>query len=390
MGVACCRVCGRPLYSQPLLRFANMPRAAQHLPGAEDLAEERGVDLDVFQCSGCGLVQLAGPPVPYYREVIRAAGVSDDMRRFRLTQFRELVGQYGLAGRRLIEIGCGRGEYLSLLTQCGVEAVGLEAGEASAAHCCAQGLNVFTGFVGDARAELPGGPYAGFMMLNFLEHLPDMNGALQGIAHNLEEGGIGLVEVPNFDMVVRKRLFAEFIADHLAYFTKETFGTVLRLNGFEVMDCREIWFDYIISAVVRKRAPTNVGDFRGYQARMTAELAAFFARLSGSKVAVWGAGHQALALLALSGLADRVRYVIDSAPFKQGRFTPATHRPIVSPERLDEDPVDAVIVMAGGYSNEVAGLLQAKYAGRLTVAVVRDTGLETLSAPSAAPSQSKI
>lgn len=64
-----CRNCGLPLPSTPLLHYRNMPAAAQYLPHAA--AEDAAAELELFQCSGCGLLQLGGAPVPYYREVIR-------------------------------------------------------------------------------------------------------------------------------------------------------------------------------------------------------------------------------------------------------------------------------------------------------------------------------
>jgi hypothetical protein len=93
---------------------------------------------------------------------------------------------------------------------------------------------------------------------------------------------------------------------------------------------------------------------------------------------VWGAGHQALTILALPGLKGRVRYVIDSAAFKQGRFTPSTHIPIVAPETLREDAVDAVIVMCAAYSNEVASIIQSDYSNIRFLAVLDDSGLREL------------
>jgi 2,4-dienoyl-CoA reductase-like NADH-dependent reductase (Old Yellow Enzyme family) len=47
---------------------------------------------------------------------------------------------------------------------------------------------------------------------------------------------VGLVEVPNFDMLIEKRMATEFIADHLSYFTANTFRTALELSGFEVVE----------------------------------------------------------------------------------------------------------------------------------------------------------
>jgi len=78
-----CRVCRNECYEPPLLRYGNMPRVAQFLPGPDSVELDKGVDLEVCQCSGCGLVQLSNDPVPYYRDVIRAAGFSDEMKSFR-------------------------------------------------------------------------------------------------------------------------------------------------------------------------------------------------------------------------------------------------------------------------------------------------------------------
>ena len=57
---------------EPLLRYENMPKAAQFMPDAGSLKNDQGVDLEVCQCAGCGFVQLSNIPVPYYREVVLA------------------------------------------------------------------------------------------------------------------------------------------------------------------------------------------------------------------------------------------------------------------------------------------------------------------------------
>jgi hypothetical protein len=93
-------------------------------------------------------------------------------------------------------------------------------------------------------------------------------------------------------------------------------------------------------------------------------------------VALWGAGHQALALIALFGLEGSIRYVIDSAPFKQGKYTPATHVPIVAPDALERDPVDAVIIAAAGYSGEVARTIRSRFDQSLGAVILRESGLE--------------
>jgi SAM-dependent methyltransferase len=348
-----------------------MPRAAQYLPDAGSLEGEAGVRLDVCQCSGCGLIQLDSDPVPYYREVIRATAVSEEMRDFRRCQLSDVVRECSLAGRKVLEVGCGAGEYLSILRECQVDAYGLEESAASVKRCVERGLRVSRGFVESESYEIQDGPFDAFMTFNYLEHLPAPNAVLRGIGNNLADGAVGLVEVPNFDLVIRDRVFSEFICDHLCYFTKATLVSTLQLNGFEVIRCAEIWHDYILAALVRKRGRVDLSDFFRCRAELQRNLDGYLQGYGDRRVAVWGAGHQALAVLSLTGIADRIQYVVDSAPFKQGKFTPATHIPIVSPNALDAEPVDAVIVMVAGYSDEVARIIRGRYGKRIDVAIVR-------------------
>jgi len=179
-------------------------------------------------------------------------------------------------------------------------------------------------------------------------------------------------------MILRNKLFSEFIGDHLFYFTRETLNTTLSLNGFEIIECNEVWCHYIISAVVKKRGKLDISHFYKYQAQLKNEIEEYICRFKDKKVAIWGAGHQALAIISLMNLADKIKYVVDSASFKQSKYTPATHIPIVSPEALDPDPVDAVIVMAASYSDEVAKIIRQKFDRNINVSILRDFGLEVV------------
>lgn len=373
-----CRVCNRMLYKEPLLRYANMPKSAQFLPDASTLALDKGANLEISQCSGCGLVQLTNPPVPYFREVVRAAAISEEMKSFREIQFSDFVRRFSLSGKKAVEIGCGRGEFLSILARCSVNAYGIEYSDESVNYCTKHGLKVTKDFIQNTADRLVDAPFDAFFILNFLEHLPDPNVIISGIGNNLSDGAVGLVEVPNFDMILRKRLFSEFINDHLFYFTRDTLWATLQLNGFEVLECRDIWHDYILSAVVKKRKRADLSSFEKCQTDLKREIEEFLKLYPTKKIAVWGAGHQALAVLALTDLGDKIHYVVDSAPFKQGKLTPATHIPIVSPDALLSDPVDAVIVMAASYSDEIVRIIKQQYDSKMGVSILRDFGLERI------------
>lgn len=370
-----CRVCFGKCFAEPLLQYRNMPKAAQLFPDADSLASEKGIDLDVCQCMQCGLIQLGNDPVPYYRKVIRAAAFSEEMKAFRKQQFIDLIQKYSLAGKKVVEIGCGRGEYLSIMQQAGADAYGLEQSVEAVQICKQNGLQVSQGFVENREQHIPGGLFDAFFMLNFLEHLPDPNTTLMGICNNLKEDAIGIIEVPNFDMMLQNNFFAEFIPDHLFYFTKNTLSTTLNKNGFEVIACDDIWHNYIISMIVKKRKKLDVAGFRRSQKKLQKQFADYFVGFKNKKIAVWGAGHQALALITLLNLTDKIKYVVDSATFKQNKYTPATHLPIVAPDMLNSDPVDAIIVMAASYSDEVVKIIREKF-NNISIAALRNFRLE--------------
>jgi 2-polyprenyl-3-methyl-5-hydroxy-6-metoxy-1,4-benzoquinol methylase len=371
-----CRVCGKRFFIDPLVTYCDMPVGAQHFPVSSELSVEKGVDIKVCQCSGCGLVQLANEPVPYHKDVIRASAFSEEMRLFRLEQFKEFIDQYALKHKKVIEIGCGRGEYLSLMNSFEVDVYGVEHNVASVEVCRQKNLKVSALYLDDETQQLPDAPFDAFFILNFLEHMPDPNTVLRIIKSGLSEGAIGMVEVPNFDETLKRNLFFDFVTDHLFYFTEETLAFTLRLNGFEVLEMRTVWHNALLSAVVRKRAPMEMKHFHKALEKFKDGIKGFLQQYCGRRIAVWGASHHALTILSMMKMQDAIVYVVDSAPFKQNHYTPVTHIPIVSPKRLKHDPVDVVIVMAAGYSDEVVSILKRDFGTSMTIAVLRDTELE--------------
>jgi len=378
MTISDCRVCGNEFFEKPILQLKNMPKSAQNFPDENSLSEDEGADLDVYQCSGCGLVQLNCEPVSYYKEVIRASAFSGEMREFRIKQFDEFVKEFSLEHKKVIEIGCGKGEYLALMKQSGANAYGTEYSPESSLHCVGEGLNVESIYIEDENCDLHDAPFDAFFIMNFFEHLPEPNTVLRGVYNNLSDDGIGLVEVPNFNMILEKNLFSEFIADHLFYFTKKTLTSTLERNGFEIIDCKEIWHDYIISATIRKRKKIDISRFDDHQMKIKREINDYIYSFDQRPVAVWGAGHQSLAVLSLTEVSNRVCYVVDDALFKQGKYTPATHVPIVSSDMITEQPPAAIIVMAASYSDEVSKKVLENFDENIGLSILRDDGLEII------------
>ncbi len=372
-----CRLCNRPVGQNVILKYHSMPSSAQGFLDEQELVNDHGSQLVVCQCKSCGLVQVKGEPVAYYRDVIRATSVSQEMKEYRQSQFGKWIKKYHLTGKKIVEIGCGRGEYMKIMADFPVKLYGIEHKKESVVYDRKSGLSVSEAFIENADEMIEYGPYDGFYILNFLEHIPYPNQFLQGICNNLTDSGIGLVEVPNFNMILEKKLFSEFIADHLMYFTKDTLRLILECNGFEVLEVNELWYDYIISAVVRKKKPIDIVPLKNQKDLITNQVWEYIDRVKvkGGEVAIWGAGHQSMAVLSITEIYKEISCIIDSASFKQNKYTPATHIKIVKPDILTEGNITDVLIIAGGFSDEIAHILKDKYPN-IQRAILRDNGVE--------------
>lgn len=372
-----CIACGAPLWETPLLTLDNMPASAQHMPDAQGVKEDRGLTLDLCQCMGCGLVQFDCEPVDYYRDVIRAGGFSRTMVELRRYQYKHLIDSYHLEGKKFIEVGCGQGEFLKVLSEFPVEVHGIEHDPHLVELARAQGLDVTEGFTETEDTRFAGGLYDVFLSFNFLEHQPDPSTMLQAIYRNLEDDAMGLITVPSFEYIMDHNSYYELIRDHLAYYTFETLTTLLERNGFQVEECEVINRD-TLSVIVKKRPQMDTENLLECYVNLKREMESYMKYLDAwdKKVAIWGASHQGFTLAATTKLGEKARYIIDSAPFKQGKFAPASHLPIVGPDHFHDHPVDAIIITAPGYTDEIAASIRQKFGTSVEIRAMRSNHLE--------------
>ena len=357
-----CISCGALLSEAPLITIENMPAGAQNLPRPEDADREHGITVRLCACTGCGLVQLDNEPVSYYRDVIRSGGWSTTMDRLRRSQYDAWIAMCGLEGGKILEAGCGQGEFLKILTDYPVQALGMEHKHDLVLMARAMGLTVSEDYPETEDQVFENGPFDGFPAFKCLERQPDPCRYLRAIARNLVPGGYGLVTVPSFEYILEQNSFYELIPDHLSYFTEETLSSLMDRCGFDVLKKERVNRD-TISVIVRKRTMPDVSGLIARRESIAAEVLRLVDTVSGEgkKIAVWGASHQGFTLCAVTGLQGKGAYIIDSAPFKQGMIAPASHIPIVSPEDAVKDPADTIIIVAPGYTDEIAGIIRRTF-----------------------------
>jgi SAM-dependent methyltransferase len=100
----------------------------------------------------------------------------------------------------VLELGCGRGEFLGLLAQAGVAATGVDSDEGMVDKARAEGLDVVCAdAVAFLHREAEPGRYRGVFCAHFVEHLtPDqVRELLEGVRRVLAPGGRFVAVTPN-------------------------------------------------------------------------------------------------------------------------------------------------------------------------------------------------
>jgi SAM-dependent methyltransferase len=358
-----CRCCGT-LVSEIMLSYSNMPSIAQNMSTDKLEAESSVVTLSITQCSACSLVQLLNSAiVPYYKDVIRSSSVSYEMMNFRRNQFSKFADSNNLRSGDYCEFGCGNGEYLDIMKNIIPSSFGVENSKQALENCKDSGLNVVEGFVQDGIAkDIRENSISSFGIFNFLEHLPDPKGYLKSIQQYLTKDAVGIIEVPNFDIMIKDGAFSDFSSEHLCYFTKNTLKKVLELSGYDVIGIKPIWHNHILSATV---LPSKTIDWEKFDSKLIAtkkEANVILNSIGKGGVVVWGGGHQSLAIIRQLDLVDRIDYIVDSSDRKIGKYAPGSGLKIKSPSVLLSDKnVKILLIIASSYSEEVSKIVLYKY-----------------------------
>jgi SAM-dependent methyltransferase len=152
----------------------------------------------------------------------------------------------------VLDLGCGRGELLSLLRDAGIEGSGVDANADMVAFARAEGLDVVQADVYDALASRPDGSLGAVTALQLLEHLPpaDIISLLELAHAKLRPGGLLVAETidPSTPAALRN-YFADLT--HAQPLVPETLEVLVRGAGFRETETISLndSLDYAIVAV---------------------------------------------------------------------------------------------------------------------------------------------
>lgn len=126
-------------------------------------------------------------------------GTREDIKARQTVYFSRILGIPKERHSRALDIGCGRGEFLELLTEHGFTATGVELNETMVGRCRDLGLNVQHADAIDFLKSQPAGSLSLISAFHVVEHLPHQHliALLDEALRTLAPQGVLILETPN-------------------------------------------------------------------------------------------------------------------------------------------------------------------------------------------------
>jgi hypothetical protein len=333
--------------------------------------------MDLGHCPACGLIyNMAFDPalIPYsagYENSLHFSAQFDDFAR---ELAHGLVERYGLHGNKLIlEVGCGRGDFLCMLCEGGNQGIGFD--PSYAGHMPdrpgATNVSITSEPYGDRCSPRP---IDLVCCRHTLEHVSDPGDFIEAIRDLIQRSSTGTpvyFEVPNaMHMLESDAGVWDITYEHCSYFSASALAALFVRTGFSVQRIAEAFHGQFLSLEGRLVSPNaaatcstkvstrwseTVGRFRDRFNESVSRANQDLKRWTeaGQRAVIWGGGSKGTTFLNTVPSARCIEYVVDINPHKQGLFIAGTGQRIVPPAFLREFRPGVVILMNAIYEDEV-------------------------------------
>jgi SAM-dependent methyltransferase len=327
-------------------------------------------------CRDCGHVYNAVfryEETEYSSDYENSLFCSETYRAYAFSLASGLIERFHLRGKRVVEIGCGSGDFLKILCeQGGNEGFGFDP-SASAGRAIDRHPGIT--FVRDCYSADHAHLQADLLCCrHLLEHIESPLKFLRGIKEALPNGKkTGLfVEVPDVMFILKEHSSWDLIYEHGSYFSRSSLDRLLSRCGFGRREIRRTFHDQFLCAFAepgdseKAAGRTTFDSERAGVVRHAEIFSAVFSeqvRLweqelrslerSEERVVLWGAGSKGVTFLNILKNRGSIAYVVDINERKHGRYIPGSGQKIVPPGFLKKYRPDAIILMNSAYDTEV-------------------------------------
>jgi hypothetical protein len=390
MRASSCRFCGATL-RDTFVDLGMSPLCESYVPEETLNHMEPFYPLHVWVCQECLLVQLDEYVTPEHIFTEYAYFSS-----FSTAWLKHAEDYTAMATKRLglgpqsfvVELASNDGYLLQYFVRAGVPCLGIEPAANVAKAATAKGVETLVKFFGrDLGASLSMEGRAADLIVgnNVLAQVPDLNSFVAGIRALLKPTGTATLEFPHLQKLIDGNQFDTIYHEHFSYFSLLAVERIFAAHDLVVFDVDELWTHGGSLRVWARPASdasrpvsTRVLDLRareehlGYgridtylrfedQVRETKrkllELL-IAAKRAGKRIAGYGAPGKGNTLLNYCGIRnDFLDFTVDRNPYKQGKFLPGTHIPILEPSKIDEARPDYILILPWNFKDEIIAQL---------------------------------
>ncbi len=290
---------------------------------------------------------------------------------------KELICKYNLHNKKILEIGCGKGDFLALLCRLGLNmGVGIDPAYIKG-RIDSEGSDWLT-FIRDFFSEKYSNYIGDFVCCRHtLEHIPNtfefVNTVRRSICNKFDT--TLFFELPDVSRVLDEIAFWDIYYEHCSYFSSGSLGRLFRSCNFDIVDISKDFNDQylLIEAKPRKgksetphKNEETVNelkkkvDFFSMHCRET--LDQWKNRLNSfsenaKRVVIWGSSSKCVSFLSTLDATSKIEFVVDINPYRHGKYLPGIGKEVMSPQILKKHNPDLVIVMNPIYHEEISQML---------------------------------
>ncbi len=381
-----CRFC-RSAVSQTFVNLGMSPLCQTHISPEQLNHMEPFYPLHAYVCEKCFLVQLEEfvAPGDIFSEYAYFSSYADSWVEH-ARRYCELMSERFAIGRgsRVVEIASNDGYLLQHFLARGVTVLGVEPAANVAAVAAGKGIPSVVKFFGQATAREVAAEYGRPNLLlgnNVLAHVPDLNDFVAGMKILLADGGVITMEFPHLLELMEHNQFDTIYHEHFSYLSFTTVTAVFQHHGLVLFDVERLPTHGGSLRIYGRHAEDNskpvtdrarelllLEERRGLRKMQTYHAFAeqvketkralleflITAKRAGRKIVGYGAPGKGNTLLNYCGIGtDFLDFTVDRNPYKQGKYTPGTHIPILSPDQLAPARPDYVLILPWNLKEEI-------------------------------------
>ena len=382
-----CRFCRTDL-KNVFVDLVNAPASNSFLSKEELNEPEVFYPLKIFVCDECKLVQIDEYKKSndiFDSNYAYFSSYSTSWLEHAENYVEKMTDKLSLDKSSLVtEVASNDGYLLQYFTKKGIPCIGIEPTASTAKVAKEKGINVIEDFFGSSlaktleRSDL-------ILGNNVLAHVPDINDFVKGLKIALKDSGTITMEFPHLLNLINDNQFDTIYHEHFSYLSFYTVQRVFKENGLKLYDVEElsthggslrIYATHLENNIVHIHEnvdnllekekefgilkPEIYKNFQEKANQVKYGLLEFLlqAKRENKTVVAYGAAAKGNTLLNYAGIKkDLIAFVVDKSPFKQGKYLPASHIPVVDEVEIKKCKPDYILILPWNIKDEIINQL---------------------------------